>query len=78
MWQNMMMKGMNGDWMMVLHLHVRSGRGRNGGITDNEPVDVCFKAHCLPSRLGDHGDASVMFLERIPGGIDAFLAKCRR
>lgn len=46
-------------------------------MIDNEPVDVCFKEYRLPSRLGDHGDAVVMFLERISGGINAFLTKCR-
>lgn len=44
---------------------------------DNEPIDVCFKEHGLPLGLGDDGDASVVFLERISGGIDAFLTECR-
>lgn len=76
MWQNKMMKGMNGDWMMVLHLKVRliwptAERETN----NNEPVDICFKEHRLPSRLGDHRDACLVLSERISGGIDAFLAK---
>lgn len=79
MWQKRMMKGMNGDWVIVLHLYVRLFWSRTErGIIDNGPVDVCFKEHRLPSRLGNHGDAAVVFLERISGGINAFLTKCGR
>ena len=64
---------------MVLPLPVRSISTRmERGIAVNEPVDVCFKEHRLPSRFGDHRDALVVLMEGIPGGVDAFLTKCGR
>jgi hypothetical protein len=72
-----MMKGMNGDWVMVLHFLVRLIKSRTEkAIISNEPVDVCFKEHRLSPRLGDHGNAPVVFLERFSSGIDTFFAKC--
>lgn len=64
---------------MVLHLLVRLIPVQNGArYHENEPIYVCFKKYCLPLRFGDQGDASVVFLERLSRGIDAFLAECRR
>lgn len=78
MWQKRTMKGMNGDWMMVLHYRVSQVRKAREG--ENEPVDVCLEEDRLPSRLANHGDALVVFLQRFSGGIDALLteSRCRR
>lgn len=84
-WQKRMMKGMKGEWVMDLHLRVRSGfadrvtgdKGWGWGVIGDGPVDVCFKIYSLPSRLGDHRDAPVVFSQSIPRGVDAFPTECR-
>ena len=77
MWQNRMMKRMKGDWVMVLDRPVRIiWSTTKRGIVENQPVDVCFQEHRLPSRLCYHRNASVVFLKGISGGINAFLTKC--